>query len=339
MGLLRYAFTRILLTIPMLAILLTVIFLILHVMPGNPVLVILGGRNVPHKLIVEYEHRLGFDQPLPVQYVRYLGELLHGDMGESFSTGQSVVSQIEQHLPATLELSIAGLMVASFLGILTGIWAAIRHGGAIDQFLRFAHIGTYAVPIFWSGLMLQMIFGVFLHWLPTGQQLNPVSAAFFQPITGFVVIDTVLRGNWALLGQALAHLLLPALTLGVALSGLLGRVTRSSLIDVMTLDYIRTARAKGLGSYGVIFKHALKNAMIPIVTIMGMQFAILMGGAVLTEAVFSWPGIGSFLLQSIKSRDFNAIQGTVVVIALLITTVNLVVDLVYVLIDPRVRYD
>lgn len=339
MGLLRYAATRVLLTIPMVLILLTVVFLILHVMPGNPVLVILGGRNVPMSLIKEYEHRLGFDQPIYVQYAKYLWGVVHGNMGESFSTGMSVTSQIGLHLPATLELSFSGLFVAAVIGVSTGIWAALRQGGMVDQALRLTHIGTYAIPIFWSGLMLQMVFGIFLHWLPTGLQLNPVSAAFFQPITGFVLLDTLLRGNLALFGQAVEHLLLPAFTLGLALSGLVGRVTRASLIEVLGLDYVRTAQAKGLPARVMVLKHALRNAMIPIITVVGIQFAILMGGAVLTEAVFSWPGIGSFLLQSIKARDFNAIQGTVVVIAILIATVNLIVDLIYALVDPRVRFD
>jgi peptide/nickel transport system permease protein len=338
MGLLRYAFTRVLLTIPMVLILLTVVFLVLHVMPGNPVLVILGGRNVPVALIHQYEHRLGFDQPIYVQYARYLWGVVHGNLGESFSSGMSVTSQIALHLPATLELSFSGLFIAGLIGVSTGVWAALRQGGYVDQLLRFTHIGTYAIPIFWSGLMLQMVFGIFLKWLPTGLQLNPVSAAFFQPITGFVVLDALLRGQWAILGQALEHLLLPAFTLGLALSGLVGRVTRAALIEVLDLDYVRTARAKGLPARAMVLKHALRNALIPIITVVGIQFAILMGGAVLTEAVFSWPGIGSFLLQSIKARDFNAIQGTVVVIAILIATVNLIVDLCYALVDPRVRF-
>jgi peptide/nickel transport system permease protein len=338
MGLLRYAFTRVLLTIPMVLILLTVVFLVLHVMPGNPVLVILGGRNVPLALIKEYEHRLGFDQPIYVQYAKYLWGVVHGNLGQSFSSGLPVSSQIALHLPATLELSFSGLFIAALIGVSTGIWASLRRGGMVDQVLRFTHIGTYAIPIFWSGLMLQMVFGIFLKWFPTGLQLNPVDAAFFQPITGFVVLDTVLRGNWPLLGEALLHLLLPAFTLGLALSGLVGRVTRASMLEVLDLDYVRTARSKGLPGRATVLKHALRNALIPIITVVGIQFAILMGGAVLTEAVFSWPGIGSFLLQSIKARDFNAIQGTVVVIAVLIATVNLVVDLCYALVDPRVRF-
>ncbi len=338
MGLLRYALTRVLLTIPMVLILLTVVFLVLHVMPGNPVLVILGGRNVPLSLIHEYEHRLGFDQPIYVQYIKYLWGVIHGNLGDSFSSGMTVTSQIALHLPATLELSFSGLFIAALIGVSTGVWAALRQGGITDQVLRFTHIGTYAIPIFWSGLMLQMLFGVFLKWFPTGLQLNPVDAAFFQPITGFVLLDTLLRGNFALFGEAALHLLLPAFTLGLALSGLVGRVTRAALIEVLDLDYVRTARSKGLPGRVTVLKHALRNALIPIITVVGIQFAILMGGAVLTEAVFSWPGIGSFLLQSIKARDFNAIQGTVVVIAVLIATVNLVVDIFYALIDPRVRF-
>lgn len=339
MGLIRYAFTRILYAIPMLLILLTVVFLILHVMPGNPVLVILGGRSVPLSVIHEYEHRLGFDQPIYVQYGNYLWGLVHGSLGESFSTNEPVINQIGRHLPATLELAICGLLIAALIGVSTGIWAALRRGRTTDQALRVVHIGAYAVPIFWSGLMLQMVFGIFLHWLPTGQQLSPVDAAFFQPITHFYLIDTLLRGDWGLFGQTLVHLILPAFTLGLALSGLVGRMSRASMLGVLGDDYVRTAKAKGLPFAKVVFKHALRNALIPIITVVGLQFAILMGGALLTETVFSWPGIGSFLLQSIKARDFNSVQGAVVVIAVLITCVNLIVDLVYAFIDPRIRYN
>jgi peptide/nickel transport system permease protein len=339
MGLIRYALTRILYTIPMLLILLTVVFVILHVMPGNPVLVILGGRSVPAPVIAQFAHRLGFDQPIYVQYGHYLWGLLHGSLGQSFTTNEAVTKQIARHLPATLELAISGLFIAALIGIGTGIWAALRKGRVADQVLRVTHIGIYAIPIFWSGLMLQMVFGVFLRWLPTGQQLNPVNAAFFQPITNFYLIDTLLRGDWGLFGQTIVHLILPAFTLGLTLSGMVGRMARTNVLDVLGDDYVRTAKAKGLPFTSVVFKHALKNAMIPILTVVGLQFAILMGGALLTETVFSWPGIGTFLLQSIKARDFNSIQGTVVVIAVLITLVNLLVDLVYALIDPRVRYN
>lgn len=334
----RYIAARIALMVPVLLILLTVLFVVLRIMPGDPVLAVLGGRNVAPEVIEEYRHRLGLDRPLPAQYGEYLGRIVRGDFGVSMRTGRPVIRELMERFPATLELAAAGMAVAFVLGLGGGMLAATRADRAADHVLRLANVGFFAMPVFWLGLMLQMIFAVELRWLPVGGRLDPVSQALFQPITGFYTLDALLQRDWRMLGLALRHLALPAVTLGLVLSGLVGRLSRTRLLEVLSADYIRTARAKGLGERRVLWVHALRNVLIPIVTVVGMQFALLLAGAVLTETVFSWPGVGRYLLTSIEYRDFPAIQGTVVFIALFISLVNLLVDLTYPLIDPRVRF-
>ncbi len=333
----RYIAARIALMVPVLLILVTVMFVVLRIMPGDPVLAVLGGRNVSPEVIEEYRRRLGLDRPLAVQYVEYLGQIVRGDFGVSMRSGRPVVRELMERFPATLELAVAGMGVAFVVGLAGGMLAATRADRAADHAMRLANVGLFAMPIFWFGLMLQMIFAVELRWLPVGGRLDPVSQALFEPITGFYVLDAALRRDWSTLGLAVRHLVLPAITLGVVLSGLVGRLSRTRLLEVLGADYIRTARAKGVGERRVLWAHALRNALIPIVTVVGMQFALLVAGAVLTETVYSWPGVGRYLLTSIEYRDFPAIQGTVVFIALFISLVNLLVDLTYPLIDPRVR--
>jgi ABC-type dipeptide/oligopeptide/nickel transport system permease component len=274
-------------------------------MPGDPVSAMLGGRNVSQELMDEYRHKMGVDRPIPVQYVEYLGGIIRGDFGKSFRTNKPVVTELFIRFPATLELAFFGLTFAVIFGFGTGLIAAIRADRPIDHVVRIFHIGSFAMPLFWLGLMLQVIFAVKLGWL---------------------IIDVA------------KHLVLPSITLGFAQAGLLGRMTRASMLEVLDQDYVTTARAKGLKERMVILYHALRNALIPIVTVFGLQFAILMGGAVLTETVFSWPGIASFLVRSIEARDWPAIQGSVVFIAIFISIINLIVDITYSFIDPRVRY-
>lgn len=334
----RYIVQRLLLTIPMLLILLTLVFLILRVMPGDPVLAMLGGRNVSPQLINEYRHRMGVDRPIYVQYVEYLGGIIHGDLGASFSTNKPVVWEVFQRFPATLELAIFGLLFAGIFGFGTGILAATRADRPIDHGVRIFHIGSFAMPLFWLGLMLQVIFAVKLGWFPVATRLGGRIAFVFKPITGLYLLDSLIRGDAKVIADVAKHLVLPAVTLGFAQAGLLGRISRASMLEVLDADYVTTARAKGLRERVVVLTHALRNALIPIVTVFGLQFAILMGGAVLTETVFSWPGVASFLVRSIEARDWPAIQGSVVFIAIFISVINLVVDVCYSVIDPRVRY-
>lgn len=334
----RYIAARIVLMVPILLILVTVMFVILRVMPGDPVLAMLGGRNVAPEVIEQYRGRLGLNKPIAVQYAEYLAQLARFDFGVSMRTGRPVTTELMARFPATLELAVSGMIVAFALGLSGGMLAATRPDRAADHAMRLANVGFFAMPIFWLGLMLQMVFAVRLGWFPVGGRLDPITQAMFEPITGFYALDAILQRDWTVLRASLRHLILPAITLGVVLSGLVGRLSRTRLLEVLDADYVRTARSKGLNESRVLWVHALRNAMIPIVTVVGMQFALLLAGAVLTETVFSWPGIGRYLLVSIDYRDFPAIQGTVVFIALFISLVNLLVDLTYPLIDPRVRF-
>jgi len=307
-------------------------------MPGDPVAAMLGGRNVSPELMDEYRHKMGVDRPIPVQYAEYLGSIIRGDFGKSFSTSQPVVSEIFLRFPATLELAFFGLIFAWIFGFGTGLIAAVRVDRPMDHIVRVFHIGSFAMPLFWLGLMLQVIFAVKLGWFPVATRIGGRIAFTFQSKTGFYLLDAILSGNGKVILDVAKHLVLPSITLGFAQAGLLGRMTRASMLEVLDQDYVTTARAKGLSERVVIMSHALRNAMIPIVTVFGLQFAILMGGAVLTETVFSWPGIASFLVRSIESRDWPAIQGAIVFIAIFISVINLLVDITYSFIDPRVRY-
>ncbi len=337
-GLLRYAFQRLLLTIPMILVLLTVIFLIVRVIPGDPISMVYGGRPVSEELKASKRAELGLDKPIMVQYANYLGGIFRGDFGNSIRTSTPVLQELFLRFPATIELALFGLLVAGILGFSTGLLAATRADRPLDHGIRVFHIASFAVPVFWLGLMLQVIFAVKLKWLPVTGRLSGEMAFTFKPITGLYVLDAILRFDGAALGDILRHLALPALTLGIASTGLLGRMSRASMLEVLDQDYVTTARAKGVRERVVVMRHALRNALIPIVTVFGLEFAILMGGAVLTETVFSWPGIASYLLRCINARDYIAVQGCVVFIALFVSVTNLVVDLLYSFIDPRVRY-
>lgn len=338
MNLLQYMVKRLSLTIPMIIILITIVFIILRVIPGDPVQAMLGGRNVTKDYMERMRVRMGLDRPIYQQYFEYFVDIAHGDFGESYRTGNPVLHEIFIRFPATLELAFFGMAIAIILGVTTGVWAAVRSDTAVDHGLRVFHIGAFAVPLFWMGLMFQIIFAVFLGWLPVGNRLDPLSMATFEPITRFYVLDSIIKGNVDVLLQSLKHMVLPALTLGIIQAGLLGRMSRANMLEIIDLDYVKTARAKGLKERVVIFKHALRNALVPIVTVFGLQFAILMGGAVLTETIYSWPGVARFLVRSVDARDFPSIQGTIVFIALFISTINLIVDLLYAQLDPRVRY-
>ncbi|BAS27569.1 ABC transporter permease [Limnochorda pilosa] len=337
-GLGRYAVSRLVVTVPMLLVLLTVVFLVLRVMPGDPAQAILGGRNVPPETAAALRARLGLDEPLPLQYVHYLGSVARGDLGVSARTGNEVWEDILGKIPATLELAVFAMLVAVPIGLWSGIHASTHHDQPRDHALRVLNVASFAIFIPWFGMVLQLVFSVFLKWLPVGGRLEVLHLYTFRGATGLYVLDALLAGNGAVLADALRHLVLPALTLGLLLSGLVGRMSRSSMLEVLDQEYINAARAKGLSERRVVYGHALRNALIPIVTVVGLQFALLMAGAILTEVTFAWPGLARYLLDSITARDFNAIQGSVVFIALFVTTINLLVDLAYGILDPRVRY-
>ena len=334
----RYILARLALSIPMLLILLTVVFLILRVIPGDPCLAMLGGRNVGPEQINNCRAALGVDRPVHLQYLGYLGAIIRGDFGESIRTGLPVSVELLERFPATFELAISGMVIATALGMLTGIYAAIHSDRPADHVVRLFNIASFAMPIFWIGLVFISIFAVRLGWLPVGGRIDPVMGAVFEPITRLYLIDTLLHGDVAAFVDVLRHLLMPAVTLGLVVSGFIGRMSRTSMLDVLGKEYVTAARAKGLAERVVVGRHALRNALIPIVTVVGLQFALLMGGAILTETVYSWPGVARYLLESIENRDFPAIQGTIVFVALFISAANLAADVLYARLDPRVRF-
>ncbi len=313
------------------------VFLFLKLIPGDPAVAILGERGTPEQ-VEALREKLGLNRPLPEQYLAFVHRVLTGDLGVSAVSTIPVGKELKRRWPATFELSLSAILVAVLLGIPAGILAAIRKNTLWDNLsMGFSLIGV-SMPVFWLGLLLIYLFAVHLHWLPTGGRLSTEAGIGFQPITGFYALDALLRGDLRLLADVLAHLILPALTLGTIPLAILARITRSAMLEVLSQDYVRTARAKGLAERRVILKHAFKNALLPVVTVVGLQFGTLLGGAILTETIFSWPGIGSYIYEGILNRDYPVVQSGVLVVALTFVLINLLVDLSYALLDPRIQY-
>ncbi len=338
MSLRSYIVTRILLTIPMLWILVTLVFFILRVMPGDPVLAMMR-PGTPKKYLDQLRHEMGIDRPVIVQYGDYLWNLAQGHLGTSLAPvkGRPIAKDLWNKFPATLELSIVSFFITILVGVSTGTYAAYKRKSATDYTFRLYSIIIYAIPVFWLGLMLQLIFGVYLHWLPVAGRIDDLSLAP-RTITGLYLVDSVITGNWPSFVNSLKHLILPSVTLGLYLSGIFTRLTRSNMLNTLQQDFVTAARARGISEPRVVVRHALKNAFIPILTMMGLQFALLLAGAVLTESTFSWPGLGRFLVERISYRDFPSIQGTVAFFAVLVALVSLSVDVLYAYLDPRIRY-
>lgn len=344
MGLRTYIITRILLTIPTLLLLLTTVFLIMRVLPGDPVALHFEKRGDPQQMEA-MRHILGLDKPLWQQYTDYLAGLVdvgyllaHGypDLGKSMQTFEEVGGQILSAFPATLELAIYSMIIASVLGILLGVVASKSYNSLLDHLIRGSGTIAYAIPVFFLGIVLQLVFGVYLHWLPTGLRISP----FVEPpatVTGLYTIDSLLEGNGFKFLESLKALALPSLTLGIVLSGIFIRLTRMNMLETLRLDFVTAARARGLNESTVTYSYALRNAFLPILTMIGLQFATLLGGAVLTETTFSWPGLGRYIVQRINFRDYTAIQGAVVMFGLFVTVVSLIVDILYAYFDPRIR--
>jgi peptide/nickel transport system permease protein len=336
-NLLQYIVARTLLTIPMLFILLSIVFVVVRIMPGNPVGAMLGG-HAPEKVIEEKKEELGLNRPLIVQYGSYLLQICRLDLGDSMIFKQRVVDAIKDKLPATGELTFFGMLITILVGVPLGAYAADKRRSPQDYGIRLYGIVIYCIPVYWLGLMLQMIFGIWLDIFPiAGRTGARVFTAAFER-TGFYVLDTILAGDFAALGDVLMHLVLPCVTLGLTLSGIFIRLTRANMLDVLKSDYILAAEARGIKHWRVVYKHAIMNAFVPILTMMGLQVALLMAGAVLTETTFSWPGMGRLLLERIYLRDYPTIQGVIVIFAVIVALVSLLVDIIYALVDPRVRY-
>lgn len=330
-----YTGRRILGLIPVLIGISLMVFMFLHLIPGNPATVMLGERASPER-IAELASKLGLDKPLPEQYVRFVGNLLQGDLGSSIFNLLPVREQLATRWPATFELAIAAMLVAIVIGIPLGILAAVRKNSIWDNSSTILSLIGVSMPVFWLGLLLIYLFAVNLQWLPPSGRIGVDAGNTFKTITGFFVLDSLIQR--AHFGEVLSHLILPALTLGTIPLAILTRITRSAMLEVLSQDYVRTARAKGLAERVVIWQHALKNALLPVVTIIGLQFGTLLGGAILTETIFSWPGIGSWIYEGILNRDYPVVQGGVIFVALVFVIVNLIVDLSYALLDPRIQY-
>lgn len=337
-----YTASRLILALPALLILLTVLFLVLRILPGDPISALEAGRHSEQEIEAE-KARLGLNLPWWVQYPIYLNQVFSGNFGTSLSQiyqGQPVLQVILQKLPSTIELAIGAMLVATVVGIGTGIVGGSRRDKPPDVIVRLYGSIIWVIPVFWLGLMLQLIFAVGLHWFPPNLRYEP-DPVFFPPpthITGLYALDSLLEGRIDKFAISLAHLALPSLTLGLVLSGFFTRTVRANLLRTINSDYVEAARARGIRERSIIYRYAFRNALIPVVTILGLQFAILFAGAVLTERTFSWDGMGTLLLTSIDSRDYPMIQGTVIVYAIIIVLVSVVIDVINGLIDPRVRY-
>jgi len=311
------------------------VFLFLHLIPGNPALVMLGERATPEQ-VAKLTEKMGLNKPLPEQYIFFVANLLKGDLGTSIFNKLTIKEQLARRWPATFELALAATLFAVVLGMPFGILAAVRKNTIVDNLATTFSLLGVSLPVFWLGLLLVYLFAVNLEWLPPGGRLSIETDAVFKPITGFYVLDSLFQPK--ALGDAVSHLILPAITLGTIPLAILTRITRGAMLEVLSQDYVRTARAKGQAEGIVIWRHALKNALLPVVTIIGLQFGTLLGGAILTETIFSWPGIGSWIYEGILNRDYPVVQGGVIFVAMIFVIVNLIVDLSYALLDPRIQY-
>jgi peptide/nickel transport system permease protein len=326
---------RILVAIPTLISLTLVVFLMVKAIPGDPALMLLG-EHADKESLEHTRHELGLDRPWYVQYGTFVKKLVVDfDLGRSLSTQEDIASVIKQKFPATIELAVAGMFFAALIGIPTGLLAAIRPGTLIDfSSMSVAMVGV-SMPIFWLALVLTWIFGLELGWFPISGRLG--IDFYYEPVTGLVFVDAVIARDWAMLRDALWHIVLPGIALGTIPMAFLARITRAAMLEVVQQDYVRTAKAKGVSMLLVYAKHALKNAFIPILTVIGLQFGLLLGGAIITETIFAWPGVGSWLLESVASRDYNALEAGILVVATAFVVVNLAVDILYRAFDPRMR--
>ena len=310
-------------------------FAISHVVPADPAVAALGDHATGEQ-IAAFRHEYGLDRSLVDQYLIYVGGLARGDLGTSIRTRRPVASDLADFFPATIELALAALLVALVLGLPAGVWSAVRRGGAPDQAVRVLVLAGGSLPIFWLGLMVIGVGYFQLGWFPGGGRIDAFVAPP-PPRTGLYVVDSILAGDVDALGSSLRHLILPALTLGYFSTALVARMTRASMLESLGQDYIRTARMKGLRERVVVWRHALRNALIPTVTILGLTFASLLSGAVLTETIFSWPGLGRYATASAVSLDFPAVMGVTLLAAVAYPLANLVVDVVYYWLDPRIQ--
>ncbi|GIO05086.1 peptide ABC transporter permease [Brevibacillus reuszeri] len=332
---LSYSIRRVLMLIPVLLGMSIVVFSIIRAIPGDPALTILGEKASP-KAIEDLREVLGLNNPWYIQYFDYVKQIITGDLGVSLHSGASITQEIGPYLAATTELTIVSMLFAVIIGVNAGILSAWKQNSWFDYCAMLIALIGVSMPIFWLGLMEQWFFAQELKWLPSvgrDNSRNPIEA-----ITQFYILDTIIAGQWDQLWEVIKHLILPGIALGTIPMAIIARITRSSMLEVMRADYVRTARAKGLAQFWVVYKHALKNAMIPVLTVIGLQTGLLLGGAVLTETIFGWPGVGRYIFTAIGNRDYPVIQSGILVIATIFVLINLLVDLLYAYVDPRIKY-
>lgn len=331
-----YIIKRLLQLIPVIIGVTIIAFSLIHLAPGDPARTMLG-QHATQQELNEIREKYGLDEPVYVQYGIWLNGVLHGDFGRSILTKELVVNEIAERFPNTIELAIASMIFAITIGGLAGIISASNQYSITDYTVMGIALFGISMPVFWLGIMLMLIFGVILGWLPIGGRIDLLIP--FQRVTGFMVFDSIITGNLNALLSVLKHLILPALALGTIPMAIIARVTRSSMLEVLRQDFIRTERAKGLSERVVIYRHAARNAMVPVVTVIGLNFGLLLSGAILTETVFSWPGLGRLVVESVYERDYPLVVGCILIFAIIFVFVNLITDILYTFIDPRIKYE
>ncbi|MGF3027687.1 ABC transporter permease subunit [Methylobacterium aquaticum] len=333
---LRFFLTRASLVIPTFLGITLVAFFLIRLVPGDPIETMAGERGIDPARHAALRAEYGFDKPLLVQYGIYLERLAHGDLGRSISTKEPVIAEFASLFPATVELGLCAILFALLVGLPAGILAALKRNSVFDHGVMGLSLTGYSMPIFWWGLLLILLFSVQLGWTPVSGRIDV--QYFIEPVTGFLLIDTLLSDESGAFASALSHLILPAVVLGTVPLAVIARMTRSAMLEVLGEDYMRTARAKGLPAWRIVGLHGLRNALIPVVTVIGLQVGVLFTGAILTETIFSWPGIGKWLIEAIGRRDYPVLQGGILLIGAVVMAVNLLVDLAYGLVNPRIRH-
>jgi dipeptide transport system permease protein len=333
---LRFILTRLSLVIPTFLGITFLAFALVRLIPGDPIETLAGERGIDPERHEELRREYGFDRPLLIQYAIYLTRLLHGDFGRSIITHVPVISEFRALFPATIELSVAAILFALIIGLPAGVLAAVKRNSILDHGVMGLSLTGYSMPIFWWGLLLILLCSVELGLTPVSGRIGFLY--YVEPVTGFLLIDTLISDQQGAFASAVQHLILPTIVLGTIPLAVIARMTRSAMLEVLGEDYIRTARAKGLPPARVIGLHALRNALIPVVTVIGLQVSVLITGAILTETIFSWPGVGKWLIEAINRRDYPVLQGGALLIGLLVMAVNLFVDVLYGMINPRIRH-
>jgi dipeptide transport system permease protein len=332
---LRFLLRRVTLIIPTFIGVTLLAFMLIHLVPGDPIEIRVGEHGIAPERLAELRHQFGYDQPLWKQFLDYDWQLLHGDLGKSIVTQQPVWQEFTTFLPATLELGLCAIIFALVIGMPLGVIAAVKRGSAFDYGLMGLSVTGASMPIFWWGLMMILIFSVALGWTPVSGRISDLY--YIEPWSGFMLIDCWFSDDAGACGSALSHLILPTIVLGTIPLATIARMTRSAMLEVLNEDYMRTARAKGLSAGRVVVVHALRNALIPVVTVIGLSVSGLLSGAILTETIFSWPGVGHWLVDSIERRDYPVLQGGALLVAIMVILVNLSVDLTYGFLNPRIR--